>query len=136
MKKSNVAFLKELSFEEKRTLTLSFLEFTLKNYQFELDNDPTGLTPDQMEPIFSELRDQVFKVEAMTDTSRNEKGLSDAIRDMLTVLKRGQREGACRRLNYSLKHSLPDALFAKVYEFVGIPTDDLVLDNALYPSPS
>ncbi len=60
MKQNKAAFLKELSFQEKRTLTISFLEFTLKSYQFEFDNDPSELTTEQMEPIFAELRGPNF----------------------------------------------------------------------------
>ena len=131
MKKSNAAFLQELSFEEKRILMLAFLEFTIRNDRFELDTDPTGLTADQMEPIFTELQEQVSNVKTMTDSARNNKGLSAGIKDFLTVLRRGQKENSCRRLNYFLKLSLPSALFAKLYDGIGIPLENIVFDKAL-----
>lgn len=136
MKKSNSAFIKELSFEEKKQIVLSHLEFDTRNIQFEVDNGLAAMTQDQIAPIFAELRGQISKVEAMPDNAKNSKGLSEALKDLLVILKRGQREDTCRRLNFSLKQTLPDALFSKLYDFVGIPPEDLVLDNTLYPPPS
>lgn len=133
MKKNVTHFLRELSFEEKKALVLSFLEFTLRNTQFEVENDLTDFTQDQIEPLLLELRDQISKVEALTESSRKD-GLSETIKDFLATLRRGQRENTTRRLNYSLKKTLPAALFFKLYDFVGIPPEDLVLDNALFPS--
>lgn len=136
MEKSSSAFIKELSFEEKKQIVLSHLEFDTRNIPFESANGLAAMTQDQIAPIVAELRSQISKVEKMPENAKNSKGLSEAIKDLLVILKRGQREDTCRRLNFSLKQTLPDALFSKLYEFIGIPPETLVLDNTLYPSPS
>ena len=126
MKQSKLRFIEGLTFEEKRRLTISFLEFTIKNYKLEFDDDPIAFPASTTVPILSDLRDQVSRVREMPENKKNERGISDTVKDLLTILTRGQKENTCRRLNYFLKDALPAPLFLKVYDFVDIPFDEIV----------